>query len=80
MLARARDRCKSARGRTGCDRDRVDARYRIADDRGAQGRWADVRELGARFAPPIRRSGGVADEMALPIESIAINYIAISIT
>ena len=80
MLARARDHCKSARRRTGCDGDRIDARYRIADDRGPQGRWADVREPGARFAPPIRRSGGVADEMALPIESIAINYIAISIT
>src|SRR5712691_8901577 len=35
MLARARDRRKSARRRTGYDRDRVDARYRIADDRGA---------------------------------------------
>ena len=68
MLARARDRCKSARRRTGYDRDRIDARYRIADDRGPQGRWADVREPGARFAPPIRRSGGKADEMALPIE------------
>lgn len=80
MLARARDRCKSARRRTGCDGDRIDARYRIADDRGPQGRWADVREPRERFAPPIRRSGGVADEMALPIEAIAINYIAISIT
>src|SRR5713226_3758957 len=35
MLARARDRRKSARRRTGYDGDRVDARYRIADDRGA---------------------------------------------
>src|SRR5665213_2011725 len=43
MLARARDRRKSARRWTGHDRDRVDARYRIADDRGAQGRWADVK-------------------------------------
>ena len=58
MLARARDRCKSARRRTGCDGDRIDARYRIADDRGPQGRWADVREPRARFAPPIRRIGG----------------------
>jgi hypothetical protein len=32
--------------------------YRIADDRGPQGRWADVREPRARFAPPIRRIGG----------------------
>ena len=46
MLTRARDRCKSARRRTGCDGDRIDARYRIADDRGPQGRWADVREPG----------------------------------
>jgi len=38
----------------------------------------DARVEGA--APPIRRIGGVADEMALPIESIAINYITISIT
>jgi hypothetical protein len=28
---------KSTRGRTGYDRDRIDARYRIADDRGARG-------------------------------------------
>src|SRR5216683_6816933 len=40
MLARARDRRKSARWRTGYDRDRVDARYRIADDRGAWERGA----------------------------------------
>src|SRR5260370_23221407 len=40
MLARARDRRKSARRRTGYDRDRVDARYRIADDRGAWERGA----------------------------------------
>src|SRR5271163_668605 len=80
MLARARDCRKCACRWMGHDRDRVDARYCIADDRGAQGRWADVREPGARLAPPIRRSGGAAGEMALPIESIAINYIAISIT
>ena len=58
MLARARDRCKSARRRTGCDGDRIDARYRIADDRGAQGRWADMSGPQTRFAPPIRRVGG----------------------
>ena len=58
MLARARDRSKSTRRRTGCDGDRIDARYRIADDRGPQGRGADVREPRARFAPPIRRVGG----------------------
>src|SRR5712675_83073 len=40
MLARVRDRRKSARRRTGYDRDRVDARYRIADDRGAWERGA----------------------------------------
>src|SRR6266581_2020107 len=40
MLARTRDRRKSARRRTGYDRDRVDARYRIADDRGAWERGA----------------------------------------
>src|SRR6266404_2642127 len=40
MLARARDRRKGARRRTGYDRDRVDARYRIADDRGAWERGA----------------------------------------
>src|ERR1700738_5070799 len=40
MLARARDRRKSARRRTEYDRDRVDARYRIADDLGAWGRGA----------------------------------------
>ena len=57
MLARARDRCKSAPRRTGCDGDRIDARYRIADDRGPQGRWADVRDPQTRFGPPIRRSG-----------------------
>ena len=58
MLARARDRRKSARRWTGHDRDRVDARYRIADDRGAQERWADVKEPQTRFAPPIRQIGG----------------------
>ena len=56
-VARTRDRCESARRRPGYDGDRIDARYRIADDRGPQGRWADVREPGARFAQPIRRSG-----------------------
>jgi hypothetical protein len=79
MLARARDRCKSARRRKGCDGDRIDARYRIADDRGPQGRWADVREPGGTFCAAYSSKWGVADEMALPIESIAINYIAISI-
>src|ERR1017187_1164922 len=80
VLARARDRCKSARRRTGYDRDRIDARYRIADDRGAQGDSANVRELRTHFAAPISPKWGVLDEMALPIASIAINYIAISIT
>ena len=42
MLARTRDRCESARRRTGHDRDRIDARYRIADDRGARKRWANL--------------------------------------
>lgn len=51
VLAPARDRCKSARRRTGYDRDRIDARYRIADDRGAQGRWADNNYLGPFPAP-----------------------------
>jgi hypothetical protein len=51
--------------------DRIDARYRIADDRGPQGHWADVREPRARFAPPIRRIGDMAGEVALPMESIA---------
>ena len=55
VLAPARDRCKGARRRTGYDRDRIDARYRIADDRGAQGRWADMSGPQTRFAPPIRR-------------------------
>jgi hypothetical protein len=54
MLARACDRRKSARRRTGHDGDRVDARYRIADDRGAQGRWTDVKESRTRFAPQLR--------------------------
>ena len=58
MLASARDRCKSARRRTGYDRDRIDARYRIADDRGAQGRWTDMSEPQTRIALPIRRVGG----------------------
>ncbi len=34
------DRCQSARRRTGHDRDRVDARYRVAHDRGAPRRRA----------------------------------------
>ena len=80
MLARGRDRCKSARRRTGCHRDRVDARYRIADDRGAQGRWADVREPQTLLRRLFAELGDVAGEMALPMESIAKNYIAISIT
>jgi hypothetical protein len=50
------DLCWRARRRTGCDRDRIDARYRIANDRGAQGRWADAREPQTRFAPPISPS------------------------
>jgi hypothetical protein len=44
VLARARDRYKSARRRAGCNRDRVDARCRIADDCGTWRGWADVRE------------------------------------
>jgi hypothetical protein len=39
-----------------------------------------MREPRARFALPIRRVGGLAGEVALPMESIAKNYIAISIT
>src|ERR1700731_1691838 len=65
MLARTRDRCKGARRRTGCDRDRVDAGHCIADDRGAQGRWVDVREPPTLF----RRVGGCGGEGALPRES-----------
>src|SRR4030081_2928715 len=58
MLARARDRRKSARGRTGYDRDRVDARYRIADDRGAWERGAaEPRSLPR---PDVVRSRGLS--------------------
>src|SRR6266702_8330970 len=53
MLARARDHRKSARRWTGYDRDRVDARYCIADDRGARGRWADVRESRGFLRPGV---------------------------
>jgi hypothetical protein len=80
MLARARDRCKSARRRTGYDRDRIDARYRIADDRGAQERWAGVKEPQTGFALPIRRIGGFDSEAAIPKKSIAKTYIAMSMT
>ena len=59
---------------------RIDARYRIADDRGAQGRWADMSEPQKRFAPPIRRVGGRGRGVVLPTVSIARNYKAISIT
>ena len=80
MLARTRDRCKSAFRRAGYDRDRIDTRYRVADDRGAQGRWADMSEPQTRFPPPIRRVGGRGREVMLQTASIAKNYIAISTT
>src|SRR5882672_5677136 len=41
MLARTRDRRESACRWTGYDRDRADARHRIADDRGARRRGAE---------------------------------------
>jgi hypothetical protein len=71
MLARAPDRCKGARRRTGCDRDRIDARYRVADDRCAPGRRADVRSRGAFCATYFAELGDVAGDVALPMESIA---------
>ena len=80
MLARARDRCKSARRWTRYDRDRIDARYRIADDRGPQGRWADMSQPQTRFAPPIRRVGGRGRGGGAPNGIDGKNYIAISIT
>ena len=42
----------------GRDGGRIDARYRIVDDCGPQGRWADIREPQACFVSPIRRAGG----------------------
>src|SRR5271156_4728290 len=80
VLAPARDRCKSARRRTGYDRDRIDARYRIADDRGAQGRWAVMSEPQTRLRRLFAELGDVAGEELLPTVSTAKNYRAISIT
>src|SRR5712675_42877 len=61
MLARTRARRKSAGRRTGSDRDRVDARYRIADDRCARGRGADIRGRAAYSDGGWRNWQAVAD-------------------
>src|SRR5450759_476333 len=74
MLARARDRRKSARRRTGYDRDRVDARYRIADDRGAWRHGAKERRglLRPRVARNRKLSQIGTSERAVSVRMIAL--------